>query len=65
MTPVLGKTATPRGEENFALEAGPSAKPAVPVPARVETTPPGYVMERMRWLPWSATMTAPVDRTMA
>ena len=37
--PVFVSIATPFGELNFACNAGPSRKAAVPVPAIVETSP--------------------------
>ena len=54
--------ATPLGLLNRALEPGPSAPPAAPVPASVVTAPPGEIL-RMRLLPVCATITLPLQST--
>ena len=46
----LRSRATPEGEENEALIPAPSAYAYEPLPASVDTAPPGVTL-RMRWLP--------------
>ena len=61
-TPPLELKATPLGSWNEALAPKPSAFAADPLPARVDTSPPG-VTWRMRLLENSATMTLPLPST--
>ena len=55
---VVGLTATPVGQLNVASEQWPSLLPFAPVPAKVETRPPGATL-RTRLLPASATYRLP------
>ena len=51
----FGATVNPIGPVNWAVSPGPSANPAVPLPARVVTAPVVGLMARIRWLFRSAT----------
>ena len=55
----LRSRATPEGEENEALIPAPSAYAYEPLPASVDTAPPGVTL-RMRLLSRSATTTLPL-----
>ena len=61
-TVPLPSTATPKGLPNCAVAPGPSALPAVPLPASVLTIPVAVIL-RMRWLPRSATYKVPLPST--
>jgi len=60
-----GNMEIPVGLLKLARAPVPSSLAAVPLPARVVTSPPGFVMIRIRWLPPSLIITAPVEGTMA
>jgi hypothetical protein len=60
ITPLKGFRATPHGKLKLAAVPQPFANAALPLPARVVTTPRG-VMSRMRLVLKSPTITAPLD----
>ena len=64
IAPLEGTTATLLGDEKLAAAPAPSAKAALPLPARVETTP---WTDKIRILlfPVSAMTMAPLDVTTA
>jgi hypothetical protein len=60
-----GNIETPVGLLKLARIPVPSNLAALPLPASVVTTPPGYETMRMRLLLLSVTITAPVEGTIA
>ena len=55
------ETASPRGELKLLAAPTPSAKPATPLPASVDTAPLGDT-KRILWFPVSATTEAPLGQ---
>ena len=60
-----GENAIPNGLAKLADVLSPSALPMSPLPASVVTTPPGYVMSRMRLLSELTTTIALLEGTTA